>query len=140
MKTLTTKLMIAAAALVAAAGTAPAQTMRANVPFVFHISNQTLAPGTYRVNLNTTRGMLEITSVGQNPKTVMSLAYADNEQKRDWKTSEDPMLSFECTATSCVLKNIWMGSLTTYRIPGHTLGMDEVRHMAEVVMHRDGAE
>ncbi len=50
MKKLTTKFMIATAALVVAAGAASAQIMTASIPFEFRAGNRVMAPGTYRVD------------------------------------------------------------------------------------------
>src|ERR1019366_1957819 len=50
MKELTTKLMIAAAALMIAAGAASAQAMKVEIPFEFRAGNHVMAPGTYSVD------------------------------------------------------------------------------------------
>ena len=50
MKSLTTNLMIAAAALFAA-GAVSAQTMTADIPFAFQAGGKVMAAGTYRVDL-----------------------------------------------------------------------------------------
>ncbi len=55
MKKLTTKLMIAAAALVVAAGAASAQTMKAEIPFAFRAGDKVMAAGTYRVETLSTQ-------------------------------------------------------------------------------------
>ena len=52
MNTNTMKMMIAAAALVVAAGSASAQTFKAEVPVAFQVGNKTMAPGSYDVRLS----------------------------------------------------------------------------------------
>ena len=49
MKRLTMNSMLAAAALVLAAGSAPAQTLKADVPFTFQAAGVVMTPGTYEI-------------------------------------------------------------------------------------------
>ena len=49
MKSMTTNLMIAAAALAITSGVASAQQYHADIPFAFRAGNATLAPGRYAV-------------------------------------------------------------------------------------------
>ena len=51
MKSLTTNLMLAAAALIVVAGSASAQVMTAEIPFAFNANGAHLAPGTYRLTV-----------------------------------------------------------------------------------------
>jgi hypothetical protein len=63
MKNLTKNMMIAAAALVVAAGAAQAQTIKAEVPFSFRVAGTVLPAGEYRV-VTQSRGGLPIFSSG----------------------------------------------------------------------------
>ena len=52
MKSLRTRAMIAATVLLATAGTASAQALRADIPFTFKAGGASLQPGSYEVLLN----------------------------------------------------------------------------------------
>ena len=56
MKRLTTNLMIAAAAIAAVAGSASAQTLKADIPFTFHAGGTVLPAGTYQIKVNSPNG------------------------------------------------------------------------------------
>jgi len=93
MKKLTTRVMIATAALVVAASAASAQTrtaMTAQIPFEFRAGNQVMAPGTYQVeSLSTQSGapifrLLEVQS--HRSRVIVPQAKADPQQ--GWKARE----------------------------------------------------
>jgi len=106
MKKLTTKVMIATAALVVAAGVASAQTMTAQIPFEFRAGNQVMAPGTYQVdNLNTQTGIPIYRLLDVNShRSIALLAQARVDPEKGWAAG-NPKLLFACTSGSCVLAN-----------------------------------
>ena len=81
MKNLTKHTMIAAAALVVAAGAAQAQQLKAEIPFSFRASGTLMPAGEYRVegirsqntmifkliNVDTNRAVLAVSNAGNNP-------------------------------------------------------------------------
>jgi len=139
MKSLTMRLTIAAAAFVAAAGLASAQTMEAKIPFAFHANGKVLAPGTYRVRMTRGSGipLLFITDRNTGNRTLATGRGAED-PKAEWVASGSPVLHFECGAGRCTLSELWMGTPgePVYRIPTPNLGKNEYRIVAEVVMHR----
>jgi hypothetical protein len=138
MKNLTTKMMIAAATLVAAAGVASAQSMEANVPFAFRANGQVFAAGTYRIDLHNTgmgNTIVAIRGAGSG-KQILTPSYPDGDAKSAWQSEGKAMLSFECGVSRCALAKVWAGSgAVTLRLPTPKLGKDEPTHTAEVVMH-----
>ena len=71
MKNLTTKLMFAAAALVAA-GAASAQTMKADIPFAFQAGGKVMAAGTYRVDLKGQAGLVTILGTAREGAVIVT--------------------------------------------------------------------
>jgi hypothetical protein len=101
MTRLTTKLMIAAAALVAA-GAASAQTMQANIPFAFRANGRLMAAGKYYVDLPGSGHALTIRSKrgGVLAMPMSSTAGAESNAK----------LVFECRRAACSLAEVWPGN------------------------------
>jgi hypothetical protein len=104
MTRLTTKLMIAAAALVAA-GAASAQTMKADIPFAFQASGKMMAAGTYQVNLRGTGGTVVIRRYNRDA------VYAKPVTLKEGKV-ENAKLVFVCAHGTCSLSQIWAGNST----------------------------
>jgi len=137
MKNLTTKLMITAAALVAAANVASAQTMEAKIPFAFRADGTVLAAGTYRVTVQHAMSGPVVIIEGAKPgQHLISLAVPNGEAKEAWKSAGDAVLSFRCGVSRCVLTDMWIGAgAPTYKLPTPSLGKDEPVHTAEIPMH-----
>jgi hypothetical protein len=104
MTRLTTKLMIAAAALVAAGAASAQTTMKADIPFAFQASGKTLAAGTYDVTL---RGGDANTVIIRryNHDAVVALPIDRKEGK-----VETAKMVFVCAHGTCSLSQIWAGS------------------------------
>ena len=96
MKSLTTKLMIAAAALFAA-GAASAQTMTADIPFAFQAGGKLMAAGTYRVNLRGPSGMVILRDTGF--KSVVMARYITHIDRK----GDTAKLVFVCGRGPCSL-------------------------------------
>jgi hypothetical protein len=111
MTRLTTKLMIAAAALVAA-GAASAQTMKADIPFAFQASGKVMAAGAYEVDLRATAGTVTMRSWDKGGVVAMPIA-------RRGGAVREPKLVFACVRGTCSLSQIWHGSGTglVFRTP-----------------------
>ena len=112
MKKLTTKLMIATAALVVAAGVASAQTMTASIPFEFRAGNRVMEPGTYWVgDLQRLSGAPIYRILNQEShKTVVLMPQAPVDREKAWEASGQAKLVFACTSGSCALAEIYTGS------------------------------
>jgi hypothetical protein len=101
MKSLTTKLMIAAAALFAA-GAASAQTMTADIPFAFQAGGKVMAAGTYRVDLRS-HVALVIRGVGREGAAIAQpITHIDRKEYT-------AKLVFVCGRGPCTLVQVWPG-------------------------------
>ena len=145
MKKLTTKLMIAAVALVAAAGAASAQiqaTMTAQIPFEFRAGNQVMAPGTYQVDgLATQTGipLFRLTNVHAR-QSIAVLAQAEVDPQKGWTVGE-PKLVFACTSGSCALAQLWSGSRSyAYKFRAPKLGKGEEAYLREIPLQPGNGE
>ena len=136
MKKLTTKLMIATAALVVVAGAASAQTMKASIPFEFRAGNRVMAPGTYRVdNLATRIGspVFEISNVDSGG-SIMLLPQAPVDPQKGWAAGYGELV-FACTGGSCALAELWNGSDNhAYTIHRPKLGKDEDAYLRVITV------
>jgi hypothetical protein len=101
MKSLTTKLMIAAAALVAA-GSASAQVLKADVPFAFQANGKTMAAGVYQVHTTGSRGVMTI-------RGKHSVALAVPLTGIDAKEASAKLV-FSCSRGGCALAQVWTGT------------------------------
>jgi hypothetical protein len=101
MTRLTTKLMIAAAALVAA-GAASAQTMKADIPFAFRAGGKVMAAGTYQMDFRGTGGTVTIRGLDRGAVFAKPITHTDG-------TVEAPKLVFACGRGTCSLSQAWPG-------------------------------
>jgi hypothetical protein len=114
MTDFTTKMTIAAAALMVAAGVAGAQTIKAEVPFGFRAAGTVLPAGSYRVSaIQSSGGSPAVTLRNEDTnQAVLTMPYAHDVQK----SGDAPVsLTFECTGTDCALVRMAPGSGQTYR-------------------------
>jgi len=113
MKKLTTRFMIAAAALVVGAGAASAQigtTITAQIPFEFRVGNQTLAPGTYAVDrlVQSSAPVFRLWNARLRRSAIL-LPQAKVDPQTGWAEGS-PKLVFACIGGSCALAELWAGS------------------------------
>jgi len=135
MKNPTMKTMIAVAAFVAVAGVASAQnqTMEAKIPFAFRASGKVLAPGTYRVSVQSSG--LPIVVIQNRESGVLTQARSNGDAKAAWSSTGKAVLQFECGSSRCSLTDVWMGGANpVYKVPAPSLGKDEPRRLAEIAM------
>lgn len=133
MTRLTTKLMIAAAALVAA-GAASAQTMKADIPFAFRASGKVMAAGTYNVDLRNVGGTVVIRGWNKDSVIAMPMAHKD-------AAGSTPKLVFQCGRGTCSLLQIWpdySGSGLEFRTP--KLDPREQAELVVVPLRRNATE
>jgi hypothetical protein len=138
MKNMTTKMIIAAATLVAAAGVASAQTMEAKIPFAFRAGGKLLAAGTYHVQMNRSpSGASLILISGQAAaEKVLTVGHGGADAKAAWTATGNPVLSFQCGVSRCVLTQVWTGAdAPVYRLSNPSFGKGEPQREAEVVLH-----
>jgi hypothetical protein len=108
MKRTMVTMTFATAALLAAAATGSAQSMKAEIPFAFEVAHTRMQPGTYQVGLYRNSGSVPIVRIYNYDDRggAMALPLVSD----DHATREDPVLSFECTEGHCVLAKLWDGS------------------------------
>jgi len=110
MKNLTSKLTIAAVALVAA-GAASAQVMKADIPFAFQAGGKVMAAGTYRVDLHGLGGSVVIQDANWHSSVMaMPVARIDG---RDGDSNGDAKLIFTCRHGVYTLAQAWPGTSGT---------------------------
>ncbi len=127
MKNLMTHLMIAAAALTATAASAPAQSIKAEVPFTFRANGKLMPPGAYRFEFQNRTGIPLIRVYGEGGGIAM-LPTNPHDPKKEWVTSGQGLLSFECGVSQCTLTGIWGGphvDLPAYSLPAGKPTKDE---------------
>ena len=124
MKSITTRLMIAAAALAVASGAASAQAMKADIPFAFRLGDALLEPGSYRVDVASRNGVVFLMNTGT--KSGAAVLSNPATAARVWQASGIPMLAFECSAGQCALAKLWTGPEgPAYVIPHRKTGGGE---------------
>ena len=108
MKSMTTNLMITAAALVIATGVASAQQYRADIPFAFRAGGKTLAPGNYTVTVRTGQQSMVFLTDAQTLHSSVVLPMSSDITKSPTGDST-PVLTFACGSSRCSLAQIWTG-------------------------------
>ncbi|HMC60104.1 MAG TPA: hypothetical protein VKJ01_13000, partial [Candidatus Solibacter sp.] len=115
MKNLTKNMTIAAAALMVAAGVAGAQTIKAEVPFGFRVTNTVMPAGSYWVSPTGRTGGVAIFKLTNEDthRSVLTVPYANDTQKRGEAAAS---LTFECSGANCALVRVAPGSGQSYQI------------------------
>jgi len=144
-------MMVAAATLVAAAGSASAQTlMKAEIPFTFRTGATVLPAGTYRISSvyqSSGQVMFRLGSF-DGRHAVLLVPRASGDARETWAESGNPVLTFECGVSRCALVGLWTGPETpAYVLPRPKLGRDgqarlsrEPARIATVAMRVDKAD
>jgi len=142
MKKLTTRFMIATAALVVVAGVASAQTMTASIPFEFRAGDRVMASGTYQIDdLRSVTGTPVFRLSNRNSSgSILLLAQAPVDPKKGWAEGTGKLL-FTCTSGSCALAELWSGSEShAYTFHGPKLGNDVTAVLREIPLQPGKAE
>lgn len=138
MKRTALSMMIAAAAVMAAATTASAQNMKAEIPFPFHAAGARMQPGTYWVSLGHLGGgsaSVQFYSVDER-RSVMAVPHVTSQP--GVPRSSAVTLTFACTDGNCVLSSLRDDSATVY---GFAAGKPSpATRIATVVLRPDRAE
>jgi hypothetical protein len=111
MKSSTMRLMIAAAALVVAAGTASAQTYKAEIPMAFRAAGKLMTPGSYeiRVSRNSATELVFVRNTDTHGGVILQ-AQVKADPPKEWLQAGNPKLAFACTGNACTLTRMWDGS------------------------------
>jgi hypothetical protein len=143
MTNLTTRVMIAAATVVVAAGTASAQNLKAEIPFSFRAGYKMMAAGTYQVsNLSTQSGVpLFKLATAEGRGTILLLPRGASDAKKNWEQAGNPLLRFECANANCFLAGVWTGPGTPqYDFPHPKMGVEGPFRVATVALRPERGE
>ena len=131
MKNLTKNTMIAAAALVVAAGVVQAQSIKVEVPFSFRAAGALMPAGEYWVGpMGSGRGIpiFQLSNVDAN-RSIMAMPYVtENRASGSYEAS----LTFQCASSQCALVKLANGSGQTYRFASPGIGRDENSRVAVI--------
>jgi hypothetical protein len=133
MKSMTTNIMMTAAALAIATGVASAQQYRADIPFAFRAGGKTLSPGTYELRIKDDQHYLVFITNHQTLKSSVVLAAATAEARKSPTGETAPVLTFRCGSNRCSLAQMWTGPMSpalTFNQP--RLGKDERASATEI--------
>lgn len=112
MKTTTTRLMIATAALAVAACSASAQTLRAEIPMSFRAAGKVMAPGTYEIRqTNASPAYIHVYNT-ETHAAVTLVPGTKSDAPKTWLRDGGPRIAFECLGDSCTLRRLWNGQGT----------------------------
>jgi hypothetical protein len=133
MTNFTTKCMLAVAACTIAAGSAAAQTYKAQIPFTFQAAGKVMAPGAYEV-----RAMNRFIEL-RNMETFASIRLLPAAQTGERKKEGAPVkVTFACAGTRCALDSMWVGgAVGAYRFHRPK---DEDTRLAAIEMTRVKAD
>jgi hypothetical protein len=136
MKSLKTRLTIAAAALAVVAGSASAQSLKAEIPFTFHTQNATLLPGSYLISTAHATGRQYVIVRNADTGAAAILAqYFNADTPWAAKGNDQARLMFECAGRTCVLRELWKGRGNGgFKFVGPKLPRGEDSRMAEVAI------
>ena len=142
MKRFTKYMTAAAAVLMATAGVASAQgTMKAEVPFAFHVGSQVMEPGTITVrmlNTNRTSDAMIVSNPGAK-RAYTVLPRSVRNAPKDWAARGEAKLAFDCSSGTCILAKVWYGEGYAYDFYGPKKKSGETM-LTEIVMKPDRAD
>jgi hypothetical protein len=139
MKRTTTYTMTAAAVLIATAGAVWAQsTLKAEVPFAFHVGSNVMEPGTIRVQVlgGTTGSQALIVNNYSAKRGYIVLPKSVGDAPKNWVAAGVPKLGFDCTSGTCILAKVWNGQGSAYDFYGPKTKGGEMQ-LTEIVMTPD---
>ena len=142
MTNLKTNLMLAAAALVVAAGSASAQNLKAEIPFSFRASGAGLPAGTYDVLVKSSTGGTRSVQL-RNVETHQSvIAVSNGSMDATSKVTKDgaPKMQFACAGSRCEFSAIWPGQGDMLRVARPTFATDADTRVAVISLVRDRAK
>ena len=111
MKNSNMRWLIAAAALAVAAGSASAQTFKAEIPLAFRAGTTQMAPGAYQIDMlksNTNVTLARVMNLDTN-KAVLVVAPADYNTAIKSKSEGKAVIDFSCSEGRCSLARLWDG-------------------------------
>jgi hypothetical protein len=129
MKNSTMRWMIMAAALAVVAGSASAQTYKAEIPMSFRVGNKVMAAGSYEFSETMKGGgqeILMVRALDHNSMALLMPAQGDDAPV-EWRKTGNAVVTFACDARSCTLHQLWDGHKPyTYEFHGRKAPASEV--------------
>jgi len=101
--------MIAAAALVVAAGSASAQSYKAQIPMAFSASGAVMEPGSYEIRAVHAASPTYYVQNLETKRSVLVVAGSKADPPKAWKDSGAPRIGFACWEDGCALTSLWDG-------------------------------
>jgi hypothetical protein len=140
MKRFTMNMILAVAGMALAAGTASAQTMRAEVPFAFRVGSQVMLPGEYLVSvLPSLSGSQVLNLTNRDLKKTALIVPIPTGTPKEWSTKGAPRLRFACSdAPACTLTSLWLGEGDTFTFHPERAKNGESR-IAEIALRPERA-
>ena len=139
MKRITNYVTTAAAVLIMTAGVASAQTsLKAEVPFAFHVGSNVMEPGTIRVQtMNGNTGIRSLVVGNYDARrTYIVLPKSVGDAPKSWVATGVPKLGFDCSSGTCILVKAWDGAGSAYEFYGPKTKSGETL-LTEIVMTPD---
>jgi len=139
-KNFTKYTMLAVAACTMAAGSAAAQSYKAEVPFAFRAGGKLMTAGSYSVSRSSGAGgitVLRLRNVDSGGGVLLTATSKTGERKGD----PAPKLRFACAGTRCALAAMWVGGDEgAYRFGTPKLDSGETARVREVEIARVKAD
>jgi len=129
MTNFTKNMMIAAAAMLSAAGMTQAQTIKAEVPFGFRAAGTMMPAGSYRWQKTQTASTAVFTLTNEDSgHAIFTIPVAQNTSKAE----APPSLAFQCSGHDCTLVSVSQGDGSSYSISTPGLGKDANYRLAVI--------
>ena len=137
MKRTALRVMILAAAAVAAVTTVSAQNLKAEIPFPFQAVGARMQPGTYWITLDRSGGTLVVRRYNADSrKSILALPLTANSPAKP--RVANPAVTFACTGAHCVLSSLRNEESIEYSFAGGKAGPNT--HMATIALKSDRME
>ena len=136
MTNLTTKWMLAAAAIALAAGSAAAETYKAEIPFAFRAAGAAMQPGTYVVSIGqSNQRPIPVLRSLDSGSAVLLPNYVFEDATGRVSPKGGSKLVFQCGGGSCVLHELSKpGGTETYQFLGPKPARGDDSHIAEITL------
>jgi hypothetical protein len=137
MKLTALRLTIAAAATLAAASTASAQKLTAEIPFAFEVSGVRMQPGSYSVSFTSPGSATRVLRIYNESDRRAVVAVPQSASTPLWAEAKKPALTFACADGRCTLAGMRDASATSYRF---AMPKGGEMHMATILLRPDRGE
>ena len=137
MKLTALRLSIAAATMLAAASTASAQKLTAEIPFAFEVSGVRMQPGSYSVTWPSPGTSTRLVRIYNESDRRAVAAIPLSASTPLWPEAKRPALTFACADGRCTLAAMRDSSATSYRFP---IPKGGEMHIATILLRSDRGE